>query len=403
MENERIDFFARVLAELGVELMKLKRLNNEHINAESEDTVKRVLDGIFNDELRRCASLVDSQPNKAEDIGFTEKEIKKMPILKELKYRYRVKDRLHEFRYRRNGYNRTFSSTSLKEAKRKALEFCQELNAKEYSYLNLKSTDFVAFAKNYLLTVKQKNVTEKSFTNIMNRFNNYVVPFFLGKKVQAITAPLLQTFLNTIIDKGYKRTAEDCYYTLKVVLDYAVDNDIIKKNPIKAVKIPLHERVNGTALTLEEEKNFLALMPGHKYELSFIVLLYAGCRPCELETLSIDTPGFLTFRNLKQKKNKVVFKQIPITPMLAPYVERIEANLPLPRTTELAKIFSSLCPGHRMYDLRHTFSTRCQECGVPQEVVTRWMGHSANLSTNDRVYTHFTQKFMLEMAKRVEY
>ena len=167
MENERIDFFARVLAELGVELMKLKRLNNEHINAESEDTVKRVLDGIFNDELRRCASLVDSQPNKAEDIGFTEKEIKKMPILKELKYRYRVKDRLHEFRYRRNGYNRTFSSTSLKEAKRKALEFCQELNAKEYSYLNLKSTDFVAFAKNYLLTVKQKNVTEKSFTNIM--------------------------------------------------------------------------------------------------------------------------------------------------------------------------------------------------------------------------------------------
>lgn len=347
----------------------------------------------------------DSQLNKRDELGifenFSEQEIKKMPKLKELSYRYRAQYGIHEFRYRRNGICLSFASKDIKIAKRKALEFCRDLNSYEGDYVN-KSILFIDFARDYLYNVKKKNVTEKTFNNEINRFNNHVIPNFKGIKLKDIRAPFIQRVLNNILDAGQKRTAESVYYILKTVLDYAVNNDYIKKNPLCAVKIPLHERVTGVALSLDAERKFLSDIAGTKYELTFIVLLYTGCRPCELESISFERDGFLTFRNRKQKKNAVVFKDIPITPMLEPYVDVIKNNLPLKQTTELTKIFKDFVPEYRLYDLRHTFATRCQTCGVPQYVVSRWLGHSAK-SITDGTYTHFPPEFMLKEAKKVVY
>ena len=341
----------------------------------------------------------DLQLNRENGI-FTKKEIKDMPILKELCYRYKPNDRIHEFRYRRNGIDKSFSSTKYNVAKQKALEFCKQLNGHDATF-NDNSVSFVKFAKEYLNNVKQKNVTEKTFFNEYNRFKNHIVPNF-NFKIREIKAPYIQRFLNGYIEQDQKRTAEALFYLLKSIFDYAVATDVIIKSPMLAVKIPMHERKNGQALPLDVEKNFVKAIAGNKYELTFVVMLYSGCRPCELESITFDKPGFLTFINRKQKKKTVVFKDIPITPMLAPYVERIRSSLPLQDTTELSKIFKRLVPGYRLYDLRHTFATRCQVCGVPQEIVSRWLGHKSDKIT-DNTYTHYPQDFMLEMAKKVDY
>lgn len=332
---------------------------------------------------------------------FTEKEIKKMPKLKELSYRYRMIDGIHEFRYRRNGLEKSFASKDFKTAKKKALAFCRELNAQESNY-NSPSLIFNDVAEQYMQDVKRKNVTEKTFMVDYNRFKNYVIPTFKGIKLKDVKAPFIQKFLNGVIDKGLNRTAEGIYYTLKTILDYAVNTDLIDKNPLLAVKIPLHDRQIGKALDLDVERDFVRSIKNTKYELTFLVLLYTGCRPCELESIAFIKDGFVTFRNRKQKNGAVVFKEIPITPMLAPYVERIKKDLPLKQTTELTKIFAKFVSGYRMYDLRHTFATRCQTCGVPQHVVARWLGHKSDKIT-DNTYTHFPTEFMLEMAKKVVY
>lgn len=348
------------------------------------------------------ASQVNSVGDKLEPLEFfSKKEMKEMPKLKEFTYRYREKDSLHEFRYRRAGMDKSFSSTDYKEAKRKALAFCRELTAHD-ALLGSPDVIFVDFAENFLQDVKKKNVSEKTFFNEYNRFKNHVVPYFKKIRLKEVKAPVIQRFLNGYVDVGQKRTAEALYYILKMILDYAVKNDVILKNPICAVEIPLHERENGKALPLDIEKEFVQKIKSSPYELTFVVYLYTGCRPCELESLAFETDGFLTFRNRKQKKNAVVYKDIPITPMLEPYVERIRSALPLKTTTELGKIFNKLVPGYRLYDLRHTFATRCQTCGVPQEVVEHWLGHkSGRLIAN--TYTHFPHSFMLEQAKKVEY
>lgn len=389
-----------------------KALNNKRLfdfptlpPDEREKNTIKILKSLSTEEVAPMRIKEVLQVNNGNKFGNTEifnkKEIKAMPKLKDLSYRYKEKNNLHEFRYRKSGLNKSFSSTNFKEAKRKALEFIRELN--EYdSLLSSNDVNFIKFAENYLNTVKKKNVTEKTFKNDYNRFTNYVVPTFKHLKLKDVKAPFIQRFLNDVLDKGQKRTAEGLYYILKSILDYAVNTELITRNPLCAVKIPLHERVNGSALPLETEKEFLKKIAGTKYELHFIISLYTGCRPCELETVAFNTDGFITFRNLKQKKKAVVYKDIPITPMLAPYVERIKKALPLEKNCNLAKIFSSFVPGYKYYDLRHTFATRCQTCGVPQEIVGRWLGHKSNKIT-DNVYTHFPPKFMLEQAKKVEY
>lgn len=345
--------------------------------------------------------LNGKEQKKGIDEIFTKKEILEMPKLKDLKYRYRP-DRVHEFRYRRNGIYKCFCSTDFKTAKAKAMEFCRELNQNENVFGNRKYVAFSAFAEYYLKNVKKINLAKKSYDNLYNRYQVHILPAFKDKYLFEIKAPILQAFLNGIIDRGLKRTAEGCYYILKNILQYACDNDIIAKNPMNVVKIPLHRRTTGSALTLEKERKFVKDIRGNKYELNFIVLLYTGCRPCELQSLSFEKEGFITFRNRKQHNGVIAFKDIPVTPMLAPYIERVKENLPLNDTTELAKIFSKLVPGQRMYSLRHTFATRCQTCGVPQHIVGRWLGHKSTVIT-DAVYTHFDPSFMLEEAKKVRY
>ena len=250
--------------------------------------------------------------------------------------------------------------------------------------------------------VKRKNVAEKTFLNDYNRYKNHIEPAFRHYKLKDLKAPMIQRFLNNFLDKEQKRTAEALFYILKSILDYAVNIDLLTKNPMRAVQIPMHERETGKALPLDVEKAFVQKIAGTTYELTFVVLLYAGCRPCELPSIQLDNDGFLTFRNRKQKRNAVVYKDIPITPMLAPYIDRIKQALPLKTTTELAKVFGKFVKGYRLYDLRHTFATRCQTCGVPQEVVGRWLGHKSDKIT-DNTYTHFPPSFMLEQAKKVVY
>lgn len=352
--------------------------------------------------------IVSSQPNKKEtdmESIFTKKELNSMPKLKDFSYRHRKQDGIFEFRYRRNGINKSFSSADFKEARRKAIEFCKMLSGLEDELDVKNGMLFNNFAYQYINSVKRPNVALKTYENDLNRFEKHIKPRFEGLKLTEIRAPLIQRLLNGLIEEELFRTAEGCYYLLKTIFDYAVNNDYMEKSPMRAVKIPLHIRKNGSALPITVEKEFLQKIKGHKYELNFIILLYTGCRPCELESLCFETPGFITFKNRKQKKNVVKFKDVPISPMLEPYIDRIKRSMPLPTSVNLSKIFSSIVPGFPMYSLRHTFATRCQTCGVPQEIVSRWLGHSLNssLSITDRVYTHFSPEFMLEIVKKVKY
>gem|GEM_PF-5736532 len=54
---------------------------------------------------------------------------------------------------------------------------------------------------------------------------------------------------------------------------------------------------------------------------------------------------------------------------------------------KLCEEFKKFLPNHTLKDLRHTFTTRARECGIDNELVAVWTGHSLGNITSS-VYTH---------------
>lgn len=69
----------------------------------------------------------------------------------------------------------------------------------------------------------------------------------------------------------------------------------------------------------------------------------------------------------------------------------------------LTNRFKNVCPNHHLHDLRHTFITRAQECGIRREIVSLWSGHKADSSITTNVYTHFQEHSELQMLEMQKY
>ena len=110
-----------------------------------------------------------------------------------------------------------------------------------------------------------------------------------------------------------------------------------------------------------------------------------------------------------QSKNEilgqnVVLRKIPFTPAakkVIPYIDFEKAKNANLNTvaTRMKRLFSN----HHPHELRHTFITRCKECGVQSEVVSIWAGHSLSGTITTTVYTHYSDEFQLKEAEKVNY
>ena len=65
----------------------------------------------------------------------------------------------------------------------------------------------------------------------------------------------------------------------------------------------------------------------------------------------------------------------------------------------ITREFKRLCPAHKLHDLRHTFATRCLECGISIKVLQQWLGHS-RLETTSGIYVHVLDSFNRSEAEK---
>ena len=248
-------------------------------------------------------------------------------------------------------------------------------------------------------------VKEETFVSYLNTYKNYVIPNFGKMPLAGIKAVYVQKILNGINEK-YPRACEDVKIILNAIFTYAVYNGEIKINPIKAVYIPKHERKNGKAFTKEEETELLKVIKGRKIELIYILALYTGARSCELNSAVFDIKkNTITYKNGKLKSyQKEKFRTIPIFPKLKPYIPRFMSEEWRTSVDRVSHTLRELLPNtqHTFKDLRHTFTTRARECGIDNEVVSLWTGHSLGNITAS-VYTHFSPEFMQREAEKLRY
>ena len=209
--------------------------------------------------------------------------------------------------------------------------------------------------------------------------------------------------INGIMTKVEGRVYEDLRVVLNSVFKYALASGVITHNPMLLIPFKKAERNSRRALTEEEVQKMIERLNMDEYsdyKRTFLILLFFGLRPCELEDARFEG-DFLIARNAKRKNGKIEYKKIPICKQAR---EMLDLDAPveaLHRTDVLNRIFKRIMEDEEVtqYFLRHTFATVCQQYVRP-DIVDIWMGDSSERLVG-RVYTHFPDKFMIEQMQNV--
>ena len=305
----------------------------------------------------------------------------------------------YEIRYRRNGYNITASANNLDQAKHKFIEM---LGSAEKCVKNKESTipsTFDKFANYFFEKFYKRKVGQSTFRVAMSNYKNHVFPHFGDMPLKSITADKCQELLDRLIDEDKVRTEENVFTMLNMIFKAAVKHGVMAHNPIDMVFHTKHEREHGKALTKDEERKLLEQTAGTPCQLMFAIGLYTGLRPNEYKTAYIDG-DFIVANNSKRKNGKVELKKIPITPMLAPYLEGVK-ELHFTRLEQIRHRFNTILPGHKLYDLRTTFYTRCMECGVAEVATKTFVGHA--LGGMADTYTDLSDEFLYTEGQKLKY
>lgn len=363
--------------------------------------------------LRRVGGTTDKiaeHPQTENPLLFSNEEISKMPksfrkIFRTNKHSAHVRRKdgnVYEIRLQINGYRICASAKFLDVAK---VRFIDKLRLYELYGAQKRTTSralFLPYVAQWLDTVKKPFVKANTFEMYLQTFNAYIAPKFDGRTIQSLTQIELQRFINEFVHAGKNRTAKKVALLLSAVLDYAVDDGIIERSPMKRVIVARYEQESGRSLTREEERELLRafLDSPTLYAQAYVFMLYTGIRRGELATVHVDN-GWISVTTGKQRKGvKPKQRRIPICPMLKKFLPIIDIEaVKLLSLGPLTNHFKTFCPTHHLHDLRHTFITRAQECGIKRELVSLWAGHAADSSITSSVYTHLEQNEEHQLAE----
>ena len=306
----------------------------------------------------------------------------------------------YEIRYRSNGYDIRVSSTNLQKAKEKFLAKTTPSEIEKY-YLGVSSAsqDFSTleqFTLYFFETHRKGKVTEQTYKCDAGRLKNYIFPAFGKIPLNKITPDKCQALLRSIQDQGKGKTADEIYSLLSIIFKGAIAYGIIQKSPLAIVQHQKHVKESGSALTREEEKLLFTRLTEPNFRIALAISLFTGLRPNELSTAKIEK-DFIVAINSKRKNGKVEYKKIPIINRLRPYIQNGIPELPTPQL--LRRRIQAALPTHKLYDLRTTFYTRCDEYGVAAPARDEFVGHSAGALTN--AYRDLSDEYLLREGRKL--
>ncbi len=364
----------------------------------------------------------DKDEEEGAGLNFTEKEIKALPKHLRNKFEnqknisYREETGVYEIRKQIDGVSYFGSSKNRDEAVRKFIQDvrnggkpAKSKNAPVPMVVQVPKAKppFNEVAARWL-ELRKPIIKATTYEHYESVFRANVFPAYEGRRVDELKQSDCQELINRYIDCKKYRTADKIYQALKAVFEFALGEELIERSPMRFIRPPQYEEQNGVALTLEEERELLKLIVGSKCDEvikhALIFLLYTGIRRSELTNARIEDDFVSVVCSKMRKGFKERRRLIPITPMLARWLPGINLEeLHTVRPDALTQAMKRLMPVHHLHELRHTFITRAQECGVPREVVSVWAGHAADNTQTSNVYTHFSSGFMKEQAQKVDY
>ena len=225
----------------------------------------------------------------------------------------------------------------------------------------------------------------------------------------------------------------NCYSLCDRVLEKAVAEKLIVRNPAKGCKLPPNRPNEMKILSREDMQKVLIQAKEENYYELFLLEFATGLRLGELMALQWDDVDLVTgeLRINKQvnlvgsklvisePKTKAAVRTLILPPsvrkVLAEYKTRVNSRwlFPSPKKDDLPIIPSAVsrrlhtllehagCEQVRFHDLRHTFATNALAHGMDIKTLSTILGHVSSATTLN-TYSHVTDEMRQRAAVKID-
>ena len=225
----------------------------------------------------------------------------------------------------------------------------------------------------------------------------------------------------------------NCYSLCDRVLEKAVAEKLIVRNPAKGCKLPPNRPKEMKVLSREDMQKVLIQAKEENYYELFLLEFATGLRLGELMALQWDDVDLVTgeLRINKQvnlvgsklvisePKTKAAVRTLILPPsvrkVLAEYKTRVNSRwlFPSPKKDDLPIIPSAVsrrlhtllehagCEQVRFHDLRHTFATNALAHGMDIKTLSTILGHVSSATTLN-TYSHVTDEMRQRAAVKID-
>jgi integrase len=294
--------------------------------------------------------------------------------------------------------------------------------------LNKSSIYFKNYAEEWFeLNISNKEIaTQNSVRNRIKHINQYIG----NLKLSNIKPNDIQRMVTEMEKQGYKDVTNRTLMECKRILENAVQNDYIEKNPASNIRKIKYQKNERKTLTIEEDKKVIELALKHKYGLFILLIRFCGLRPEECvaltlndiniknKTISINKAVSLAqnqpqLKSTKNLKNRI----LPIPDFLIDNLKQHIANqhengsyfVFTKETDKLSMLTKQALKTHlnsflnelnkdtknkiefSYYVLRHSYCTMLYYADIKIKEAQRLMGHSSAKMVYD-IYTHLDEQ-----------
>lgn len=241
---------------------------------------------------------------------------------------------------------------------------------------------------------------------------------FNGKTAPEITRNLITEWVSKrIAQNSSPRTLTYEQNVLKAILQHAVQDGILMKNPLAGEK-PFKGKAKEfyTPSDAELQKLLETLRTLHQGEEAarlVEMLAYSGCRLNEATSMVWGDIGDVYFKVTGGEKGTKNHQErdVPLFPSFKAFLDRIkppdakESDTIIKIQSAKRAIISAckIAELTRMthHSFRHYFTTRAMLTPIDGPTVAKWVGHKDGGTLLIRTYTHVKDQHSLDMAQRI--
>ena len=322
---------------------------------------------------------------------------------------------------KRNGkqFSRSLDTTDKPLAKRRLADYLRDFE--RLAPAEEAGLTFEQVAARWLDTTKH---TVKDATHDRReRCVRAVAPFVSGIPIRNVTVRHCEAWLTERGNLKAPQTFAHELNTMRAVFKYAMENGWILRNPTAGIK---RRRIVSKKPNVPTDEHFQSVMkhiradPRERGGADLVeILAYSGMRLKEATALRWQdvnfAAGWFTVTGGERGTKNHEQRTLPLSAEMLALLKRIKRaqgkatpDAFVIQVASAKKCLETACrklelPHLHHHSLRHYFTTKAMETGIPVSTVAQWLGHKDGGALLLKRYAHLQQAHSMEQMKRMTF